>query len=248
MRTILAVLSLLLPVQLFAQANKIAGEIAEHTLGPVAKEAAERAAKELVENAAIATGKQVTESTRIQLARAIGQHGEAVVSLARRVPEATEALAIHAPQLLPLAERLGDNILRIEARAPGFAEMAAKKYGEADLPHLLKLSEPEMKGVLSLSTHTTEPRAAKLLLEGTEKGGMSFLEKVSGSQILATGLSVAAITAVISVTNKIPPGPAVLQESFGFLKTLFLPIALVVAALLAIRGGLSIWRKHKRSR
>jgi len=238
---------LFLSITLYSQTNKIAGQITEHSIGPVAKEVAEKAAKELVEQAAISTGKQVASSTEAQLTKMIIAQGNDVVILSRRVPEATEVLARNAQKLLPLTEQLGDDILRVEARAPGYAEMAAKTFGKEDLPRLLKLSELEMKGVLVASSHTTEPLAPKLLLEGTEKGGMSFLEKVSGTQILAAGLSVAAIKAVMGIEEKIPPGIKTTKVLFNLVGKLLFPITIVAAVLLAAWGGLAIRRGHKRS-
>ena len=234
-----------------AQTNKVAIQLAEHTLSPIGKEAADQVAKELVESAVSMSGKEAVEQTsktlQTQLAATISKYGDAVVSLARRIPEATQALATRAPQLLPMAERLGDDIVRIEARAPGYAEMAAKAFGKDELPRLLKLPKPEMEGVLRLSSHIIEPRAAKLLLEGSEKGGINFLEKISGTQILATGLSAAAILAVMEGMGKIPPGQETAKTMAGEVRVILLPITAVGACLFAVWGGLAIWRKHKQA-
>ncbi|MCE9519505.1 MAG: hypothetical protein K8R87_08135 [Verrucomicrobia bacterium] len=234
---------------LHAQANKAAGAIVEHSLNPLAKEAAEKAAKELIERATISSGKemeaQTAKSLEAQLARTIEQHGDAVIVLARRVPEATSSLASRAPQLLPLAEKFGDDILRIEARAPGYAEMAAKSFGKEDLPRLLKLGKPEMKGVLNLSTHTTEPAATKLLLEGAEKDGMKFLEKVSGPQILAGGLSTAAI--ILALRSERPDPNKLIPAFFEWTKPFLMPSCYVVAGLILAWGALRIWRGYKKA-
>jgi hypothetical protein len=238
---------LLLSISLQAQTNKLVSEVAEHAFGPIAKEAADKTAKEIVEKLAVSVGKQVAESTEAQLARAIATNGAEVGMLALRVPEATEVLARNAKSLVPLAERFGDDILRIEARAPGFAEIAAKSYDKKYLPRLLNLSESEMKGVLAVAKHTTEPQAAKLLLEGTEKGGMSFLEKISGPQILATGLSAATIIGIMGIEDKIPPGPETARMFFDVVGKLLSPITAVAACLLTAWGALAIWRRHKRA-
>jgi len=243
----LALLLLAIPPLLCAQANKVAGVIAERALAPIAKEAAEQTAKEVAGKVAATVGKQLAESTEAQLAKAIAANGAEVGTLALRVPEAAEMLARNAKVLLPLTERLGDDVLRLEARAPGIAELAAKNYGKEELPRLLKLSEPEMKGVISLSTHATEPRAAMLLLEETEKGGMKFLEKISGTQILATGLSVASILAVQGTLEKIPAGPETTAAIGDFFSKLLSPVSAVAAALLAAWGSLAIWRNHRRN-
>jgi hypothetical protein len=245
---ILAFLAWQMPATGRAQANKVAGAAAETALSPIAKEAAEKAAAELLEEATVEAGKEVAEESsktlQAQLAKAAGKYGESVTAMARRVPEASTALATRAPQLVPLAEKFGDDILRLEARAPGFGELAAVSFGKQDLPRLLKLGNREMKSVVALATHSTEPRAARLLLEGTEKGGKSFIEKISARQVLAGGLSVAAVLAAYRAAGIFESSPEIAVN--GATKVIA-PISYTAALLLAAWGGLASWRRHRRA-
>ena len=247
---LIALLALSLPAVASAQANKAAGAVAEHALSPIAKEAADQAAKELIEQATVDAGRQAAEqSSKVlqkSLAESASKYGEQVTLLAKRVPEASSALANRAPQLLPLASEMGDDILRVEARAPGFAELAAKSFTKEDLPRLLKLSDQQMLTVIKLSTHATEPQAAKLLLEGTEKAGDRFLSKISAKQILASGLSVATVLAAYRAAGIFEASPAIaMNGATQIAQGLLGPVFYVLAGLLALRGGFSIWRRHR---
>jgi len=248
---LIALLALSFPIAASAQANKAAGAVAEHALSPIAKEAADQAAKGLMEQATVDAGRQAAEASsralQESLAASAGKYGEAVTILAKRVPEASTALATRAPQLVPLAGQFGDDILRVEARAPGFAELTAKSFTKQDLPRLLKLSDQQMMTVIKLSTHATEPQAAKLLLEGAEKGGDRFLSQISSKQILASGLSVATVLAAYRAAGIFEASPAIAMNGVTRIaQSLLGPVFYVLAGLLALRGGFGIWRRHRR--
>ena len=245
-----ALLALLLgqaPLPASAQVNKAVGVAAESALSPMAKEAAEKAAAGLLERATVSASKEAaaeaSKTLETRLTKAAGQYGDEVLQMARRVPEASEALASRAGQLVPLASKFGDDVLRIEARAPGFGELAVTSMTKEDLPRLLKLGEPEMKKVIAFSTHATEPRAAQLLLEGTEKGGKGFLEKLSARQIFASGLSVAAVLAAYRAAGIFETSPEIATRA---LVQVAAPISYAAGLLLAAWGGLKIWRRHRR--
>ena len=229
-----------------AQVAKTGGEIAEHLLVPVGKEAAENATKAAMKEAGATAvqeaAAQTSKRTEFLLAEAASAYGDEVLVLARRVPESSALLATNAKQLLPLAEKMGDDILRLEARAPGFGELASKFYGRQDIARLLKLPKNQMQSVIALSTHATEPRAAQLLLEGTEKGGEQFLKNLSPKVILSTGLSVATVVAAY----RAPEATVAAAERMG--GKLLAPISYALAALLLLRFAPTVIKHYKRTK
>ena len=243
---IVAALIMCVCLPTYSQESKVVGEAAEHMLSPVAKEAAERVTKELVKGATADAGARFAEQSAkaldAQLSQAAEKYGTDVLAFARRVPEASTALAVRTPQLLPLAEQFGDDILRLEARAPGFGELAAESYGKDDVPRLLRLGDYDMKRVIVLATHATEPRAASLLLEGAEKGGGRFLERISAKQILATGLSVAVVVGAYEVSSRAPG--TIVEKVAEIASKVLAPVSFTGAGLLAVWGGLALWRRH----
>lgn len=238
------------------QTSKVVGKVTTKVAGTLAKETCDQIAKELLQEGSAGLAKRLPEqsvaSLRTQLSRTIGEHGEEVVTLARRIPEAIPALANRASVLLPLAKNMGDDILRIEARAPGLAEAASNVYGKSNLPRLLALPDEQMRQVLALSTHAVDSQAASMLLRATEKGGSAFLKQLSPSVIVASGLSVALIRAAGGATDiaegikdSMKASPEMfLKEASKSVTTLGHPIALSISAVILAWGGVMVWRRY----
>jgi hypothetical protein len=158
-----------------------------------------RGAEEALEKAFHLYGEsalQVARKGGEGLAKAAGQHGDEVYQAAARVPEAVPALVNEAHVLLPLVQRYGDDVLRLEARVPRLGQSAAKVFPDKELlERLQRLPAGDAQKVVQFATHATNPAVARQLLETVEKQGSHFLARLDPKQILAYGLSGAMITA-----------------------------------------------------
>jgi len=220
-----------------AQGAAEALEVAWRTSGKAALEAAERGGLGLTEAAA--------------------RHGDDVIRMAVRVPEAAPVLAARAGEVLPLVRKYGDDILRIEARAPGLADDAARIFpATGDLRRLAALPENDLQGVLSYASHASDPTAARALLGAAEKQGGSILTKLNPKQILAGGLSTAMVIAASGGAVAVASSPSILpQMTNAVLAKVGTPIGiasglliLVVAMPLALHLARFFWKFCRRQR
>lgn len=150
-----------------------------------------KAATEALQTAIKAEGEaavRAAERGGVALSEAAAVHGGEVFGLAARVPESTAALAAHADTLLPLARRYGDDVLRIEAKAPGLGSEAALQFGsEAQrLADLVRLKQTPLQKVLILGSHIPSQKARNTLLETALRQGDGFLTRLS-PEIVRTG-------------------------------------------------------------
>ena len=115
------------------------------------------------------------------LAAAAARHGGEVFSCAVRVPEAGVALATSAETLLPLARRFGDDVLRIEARAPGLGAEAAQMFGAnpGHLADLAKLEGNTLQKTLGFARHCPDAAAREAILKMAKRQGGGFLDRLS---------------------------------------------------------------------
>lgn len=134
------------------------------------------------------------------LAVAAAQHGDDVVTAALRVPDAAPMLARRADELLPLVRNHGNDVLRLEAKAPGLAADAVRLYPDAaDITRLARLEPDVAARTLSYASKAADPAVRRQLLLAVERHGPGFLERLPATSILAYGLSAAAISAAVVV-------------------------------------------------
>lgn len=193
---------------------------------------------------------KVASSGGIELAEAAAKHGDGVFKAAVLVPDIIKTLGRDADVLMPLAGRYGDDVLRLEAKAPGLAASAASTFPDkALLARLNQLPADQAKRVIQLSSRATEPAAARALLQGVERNGSSVLERLSPAQIKASGLSLAMVTAATSVpiaSTALPiaavgaPGEA--ADAAGRAVTIVGSVAVLVF------GGFLFWRFRRPRR
>jgi hypothetical protein len=133
---------------------------------------------------------RAAEHGGLALAETAARHGGEVFSFAAKVPEASAAIAAHAETLLPLARRFGDDILRIEARAPGLAADAAHFFGEkaGHLADLAKMERNTLQKTLIYAQHTPDAVTRAALLKLAKRNGESFLGHVSSEAARKGGL------------------------------------------------------------
>lgn len=200
---------------------------------------------EALEAAYRANGQAALSVARVgglDLVEAAARHGDEVMEMAVRVPAAVPALASRAADLLPLARRYGDDILRIEAVTPGLADDAAKAFpSKADLERLIGLPPNDMRQVIAYSAHAADDTAARTLLASVDKKGSTVLERLNPKQILATGLTTAMVITAGGAAVAVISTP---ETALDKAAALAMPLAYSGAAavfLFACIIGLRLW-------
>ncbi|MBR0193716.1 MAG: hypothetical protein IJQ31_16790 [Thermoguttaceae bacterium] len=206
------------------QAAKISGK----SLTPASKEAAELAMKKAV----VAHGDDVVKIVRIGGLETLEQgtkHGDEFWRMCAHCPDAARSLALHADDLLPLARRIGPEVLEIEARTPGMALKIAEHYGDDGLRALMNAPSDDISRLICGAQNADSPKTRELLLEKykSSKDKAKFLESINWKVVAATGLSAAAITSAYKISDGVEEvikttGPSVFPEMTKGMFYLFL--------------------------
>ena len=202
----LGILFCLLSVCAEAGAGKAVLKTVEETLELAAKKsgkvlsktAESKLGRELVE-AAAKYGDDVMPIVReggLEVLEQGAKHGDDFWRLCKQVPAGSRALALHADDLMPLARRIGPEVLQIEAHSPGMAAQIAEKFGD-DAVKLLAKQPQDTTRLLGYAAKADSPETAQLLYKtyANSPNPTGFLERLSWKQIMAGGLSAAAIVA-----------------------------------------------------
>ncbi len=216
------------------QAAKISGK----SLTPASKEAAELAMKKAV----VTHGDDVVRIVRIGGLETLEQgakHGDEFWRMCAHCPNAARSLALHADDLLPLARRIGPEVLEIEARTPGMAMKIAEHYGDDGLRVLMNAPSDDISRLICGAQNADSPKTRELLLEKykNSKDKAKFLESISWKIVAATGLSAAAITSAYKISDGVEEviketGPSVFPDMTKGMRYLFLCLLTFFAILL----------------
>jgi len=221
--------------EVIEQAAKVSGK----TLSQSSKEAAELAMKKAI----AAHGDDVLKIVRVGGLETLEQgakHGDDFWRLCARSPQAARSLALHADDLIPLARRIGPEVVELEARLPGMTMQIVEHYGDDGLRALTKAPADDISRLVCGAKNADSPATRKLLLNTYEKSknGTKFLEKINWKVVAATGLSAAAITAAYKVSDGMETalethGPEIVQETahcfFYVMSSIFGLLALLFA-------------------
>ncbi len=190
-------------------------EIASRVSGKTLNPAARKLATEELEKWAIKYGDdaiRATEKGGLELLEAASKYGDDVWHLSSKVPQATRALAVRADELIPMTKRIGTEVLELEARIPGIAEKIVEHFGDDAVKYLAHNVSPEdLTRLTGYAAKADSPATKALLYEKYKEAGTHFLDKLDYKQILAGGLSIAAITAAYEVSK----GERIKSEEIG---------------------------------
>ena len=233
--------------EVLEQAAKVSGK----TLTPASKEAAELAMKKAI----TAHGDDVLRIMRIGGLETLEQgakHGDDFWRLCAHSPQAARSLALHADTLLPLARRVGPEVVELEARLPGMTMQIAEHYGDDGLRALTKAPADDISRLVCGAKNADSPATRKLLLNTYKKSkdGSKFLEKINWKVVAATGLSAAAITAAYKVSD----GVETMFETHGpeITRDVAHSLFYVMSSIFGILALIAAWRflpiKSRRTR
>jgi hypothetical protein len=161
-----------------------------------------RAALEYGDNALLAAGEG-----GVELFEAGAKYGDEVWRLCAKVPGSARALAISPATLLPLAKRIGPDLLIMETRAPGLAAKAVQYFGDDGIRAQASTGNPaDMGRLIGYAGRAESDQARKLLLDGYLAKGGRFLNNFNWKSVMAGGLSTAAIVAAYKTSDGIQTG------------------------------------------
>jgi hypothetical protein len=213
--TIIAITFFLLASHL--PANPATRILVEQALKASGRKGAEAATLELAEQAAASAVKMLgrTEAEKLirvgglQLLEAGARHGDEVLKLASRVPEAARYIGASPGEALSLAARLGENGLRIEARMPGLASQAAEHFGKKELGLLARSSPEEVTRLVGLAGRADSAETRGLLYETWKRRGKRLLDELETRKmlILAGGLTASMLTVADGLQDAIQDMP-----------------------------------------
>jgi len=232
---------------LFKGGSKVADEIIE-IAARVSKRQADDAARKTLQPAVergirLYGDDAVRAAARrggLEILEASTKYGDDVLRLAKEVPEATRVLAVRADELVPLAERLGSDVLRVEAVRPGLARAIVREIPAPYTRDVLKYGVRHPDDALTLTSiaaHLPDPNLRIHLIRTFEKtrnkaGFLEvLLEKVNWKTIMAGGISAAFITSARKIADGIDDPAAAERVATRFVDWVGGTMALIAASL-----------------
>lgn len=242
-----------------------------------------KSVEETLEFAAKRSGRPLAEGTKITLGREMlkitAKHGDDVLPLIRNgglevleqgirhgddfwklckaVPEASRSLALHSDELLPLAKRIGPDVLHLESKAPGLAVRFAKEFGDDGVRFVARKAPQDASQLLGYASKADSPATKRLFFETYQKSKnpSAFLQALNWKNIMAGGLSTAAIVSAYKVSDGIQEGIKDPKAAKQVVDTTLSPFRYALYALFAIlliplgiksvRWSIAAWKKSK---
>lgn len=182
--------------------SKVTREVIEETLEQAARrsgreiseQTAKKATTETLEHLTKTYGDDVLTVVRdggIELIEAVPKHSDDVIEIAlKATPAGRRALARNLPDILPLARRVGAEVLELEARTPGLAAKVFATFGD-DAGRLVAKNVPteDLPRLLSYAEKADTPATRDLLVQSYQKEGRSLFERIPPKLVLAGGLT-----------------------------------------------------------
>jgi len=143
----------------------------------------------------------------LELAEAAAKHGDDVWKWSSRVPGAARSLALHADDLVPMTRRLGHNVLRLEAKAPGLPNMLTTRYSDDIMRSFVRTVRPDdATKVAGFLGKTDGPATRSLLLKRYSETDGKILKWLDWKMVMAFGLTAAVVTGAHEVSDGVQEG------------------------------------------
>lgn len=132
---------------------------------------------------------EITTHGGLDIFEALARHGDDVIKYATKVsPKGCKALASNADKLLPLAKKIGPEVIELEAKAPGLSYKIFQAFGEQGVRDISTIVPAKDLTKLSHFGEMADSKATRqLLLDLYKKNGPSIFQKIPPGAILATG-------------------------------------------------------------
>ncbi|MBT3378618.1 MAG: hypothetical protein HN406_23625 [Lentisphaerae bacterium] len=156
----------------------------------------------------------------IELAEAAARHGDDVWKWSSRVPGVSRSLALHADNLVPMTRRLGKNVLRLEAKAPGLPRMLATRYSDDIASSFVRSVRPnDATRTAGFLAKADGPATRTLLLRRYRETEGKILKWLDWKTVMAFGLTAAVVTSAHEVSDGVQEGLKTVSqtspETFG---------------------------------
>lgn len=193
-------------------------KIALRASGKEATKASVQSSSRLIEQVAVKYGDDAAKLAMdggVEVAERLAERGDClnILNKASKVsPRALRAVAVNTDEMLKMTARYGNDILvfggkvspELVSRGVQAVEKTGAASGKTMIGKLARLPESEIPRVIGAVEKN--PKVAETLLDYAEKGGKAFLDrlfKLNAKQIIAGGLSVAAIIGAYNATYPI---------------------------------------------
>lgn len=191
-------------------------ETASKISGKVLSSAGKRAAAKSLAKAVAQYGDEVLEITRkggLEVLKQSTKYGDDFWKIAQHAePAAIRSLALHADELLPLAKRIGQDFLTLEAKVPGLAGQAVSLFGDDAVKSLAHAPADDIAKLIGIANKMDSSAKRKLLFNKyvSVPDKNKFLKALSWEKILAAGGATSAIILAYKAGEGIEDG---LKES-----------------------------------
>lgn len=172
------------------------------------REVVEKAVKRYGQNA-----ESLFDEGGYALIKAAKDHGPEVITLAKKVPNATRSIAADPSRFLNLYRQLGSEAVSVEARSFGLLSRKPGLLSKKWIRKLNSIEEPDFSEIASLLEKADSPATARRLISLYHTEGPSILAKVAQhkTKIIVGGVLTAAIidgatdgALVKSLLNQLP--------------------------------------------
>ena len=132
---------------------------------------------------------EITTHGGLDIFEAFARHGDDVFKYAAKVsPKGCKALASNADTLLPLAKKIGPEVIELEAKAPGLSNKIFQAFGEQGVRDIAThVPAKDITKLLHFGEMADSKATRELLLDLYKKNGPSIFQKIPPGAILATG-------------------------------------------------------------
>lgn len=232
-----------------------AAKVSGRSVAPAAREAA---AAELSRGVAVCGDRALLAARNggLELTEAAARHGPEVWRLSSQVPEGARALALRPDVLLPLARRIGPDVLVVEARTPTLAPAVVEAFGD-DAVHVFAHTVPPQDAprLLGFGRCSADPGTRRLLLDSYRRDP-DILNRLDWKVVAATGLSAAMVTGAYRVSGGVQDGlravaaehPHTFRETVsGLLSPVTVPL-LVLGLGAAVIALVRLWLRFRPPR
>ena len=178
-------------------AAKISGKSLSRTAGRSAQKALQKAMTAHGDDVA-----RIVKSGGLETLQAGTKYGDDFWRICKSTtPDTVRRFALHADDWMPHIKRIGDDFIRLEEKAPGLGIKAVQTFGDDAVRIFSKAPADDLAKMIGYANKADSPKTRKYLLETYKKGGSKFLKSIDSKKILASGLSIAAITAAYKISN-----------------------------------------------
>lgn len=201
-------------VSLAAPAGKLISEtieIAAKKSGRVLSLASKEAASEMLEKAVAKYGDEVYDIVKKGGLEALEQgskHSDDFWTLCSKNHKFVHVLTKNADELIPLAKRIGPEVLEFEIKNPGMASRIVSEFGDDAAKKLLNVPSKDVVRLTGYAKYADTPATKKVLFDDYLEKGDKVLKELEKHKklIITSGLTVAIIKGIDNASSAFGDG------------------------------------------